>query len=143
MHQDEGHYSAKHKGNQKPDAAVTDGLKRFVAGGHIGCADAHTAAAAAGVSPAEAGRNLDLMEVRITSCQLGLFGYKGIDKPGYAVPADSDAAVSEIGRYVADGCISCLDLWNAAEKAGCTRMEASAVCEDSGIKIINCQLGAF
>ena len=145
MHQDEGHYAGKHPGNTMPDERVSEVLKPHISGERISCSAAHKAAEELGVSPSEIGRNLDLLEVRITGCQLGLFGHGGKDrgKADFKLPAGAEKITAEIKRVAGDSGISCLELWRVAGENGCTKLEAAAICEESGIKIGSCQLGAF
>lgn len=144
MHQDEGHYAGKHPEDAKLNQAAAAAVKMRLADGRISCRAAHEAAAEAGVSPGVIGQTLDLLEVRINGCQLGLFGRgakkggSGEEKKNY--PAELIQAVRDASS---EGQISCYDLWQAADGAACLRASAAAVCEKEGIKIVSCQLGAF
>ncbi len=143
MHQDEGHYSAKHAAGTALNEAAAEVLKKFEKDERISCRDAHNAAGEAGISPAEAGTTIDLLEIRINSCQLGLFGYKNGKPAGFQPPGEESSLAAAIEKYTAVGSIDCLGLWKAADETGCSRMQAAAFCENKGIKISNCQLGAF
>lgn len=110
--------------------------------GRLTCAGAHKLAADLGVSPAEAGWAMDEAKVKITRCQLGLFGYKGgktIQPPAEVEPT-LKAAVSSV---VVDGVISCAEIWSIASEAGTPYIRVSEACETLGLKIRPCQLGAF
>lgn len=96
-----------------------------------------------GIAPAEAGRTLDLMEISIVKCQLGLFGYmpeKKILKPAGSV---SDSMKKKIEERLADGKLSCIAAWEIAAAMKVPKMDVAAACEAMGIKIKPCQLGAF
>ena len=142
-HHDEGNYAAKH-GNQAPPAqAVLDEVKAAAHDGKVTCVAANDIAERLSVSPAEVGRAIDLCELKIAKCQLGLFGYgKGVKlvKPAESVPEDLEW---EIRSKLVDGRIACRDLWVIADRRNLPRLKAAGACEKLGLKISACQLGAF
>jgi len=145
-HEDEGHYGAKHPEGSKADNAAAELIKKYAKDGKINCARAHAIAAECKISPAETGKTIDLLEIRISRCQLGLFGYgTNTEKRSIVTPAESvSGEVKEkMGNALKDNKISCLSLWNIAEETGMTRLEVSSACEALGLKICCCQLGAF
>jgi hypothetical protein len=109
----------------------------------IACSAVFTIIGELGVGPAEAGRTLDLMDMSIIKCQLGLFGYtpeKKVVKPAESV---SDAMSGEITARLTEGRLSCAAAWEIAARLKVPKMEVAAACETLGIKIKPCQLGAF
>jgi hypothetical protein len=48
-----------------------------------------------------------------------------------------------IGDAMEDDRISCAAAWNVADRLGLAKIDVSNACEALGIKICNCQLGAF
>lgn len=142
-HSDAGHYAGKHPAGTvaKPEAirmirdAATDGT--------ITCAAAHAIAASLGSTPAQVGTAIDLCEVRLIRCQLGLFGHE----PESSVIKPADRVSEALGRALQEAApgdrIACAALWSIAAGQGITRMDAAAACERLGIKIRPCQLGAF
>ena len=74
-HEDAPKYSAKHPAGTPRDPAVADALGDKAVDGTITCADAFDVAADLKVSPSAIGKTADLLEYRITRCQLGLFGF--------------------------------------------------------------------
>ncbi len=144
MHQDEGHYAGKHPDKSALNERIAEVLKAEAENGRLSCTAAHRIASELGVSPAETGRNMDLLEIRITGCQLGLFG-KDKDEVDKTLPSEDDVDVLKeiIEEDSRNGGISCRTLWTAAEKAGSTKAQAAAVCDLMSIKIHSCQLGAF
>ena len=142
-HADAGHYAAKHPQGTKPDSALAAEIEQSARGRALSCAAAHTISKRLMVAPAEVGRNMDLMEVRLTKCQLGLFGYqpeKKIVTPAGEVSAQLEAAIT---AAVTDGRLSCADAWQIADRHGIKRLDLSAAVEALGLKIKPCQLGAF
>ncbi len=136
-------YSAKHPAGTPYDQTVADVLSRRSEDGRIACADAFDIARELSLAPAEIGRTADLLEYRITRCQLGLFGYspeKKIVEPAHEVP---DAVREQLDRFTIDGTISCVAAWKIADSLGMEWMAVAAVCELLELKIQPCQLGAF
>ena len=141
-HSDAGRYSAKHAPGGSPDERVAGAVREKAAAGGIDCAEAERIGSALDVPLAEIGRTLDLLELRIGRCQLGLFGYpegKAVH-PAAAVDTGLDAAIR--GR-LADGRLPCKAAWEIAAERKIARMEVSSACETLKIRIKPCQLGAF
>jgi hypothetical protein len=91
----------------------------------------------------EVGVTIDLLEIRLKRCQLGLFGYgqkKGVVKPAVKVSTELEKAIH---GALADGRLPCLAAWKIADGMGIARMDVSSACEALKIKIKPCQLGAF
>jgi len=95
------------------------------------------------IEPIEAGRTLDLMDIAIIKCQLGLFGFSPEKKIVKAAGSVSEEMNREISARLKDGRLSCADAWEIAKKLKAPKMDVSAACEKLGIKIKPCQLGAF
>jgi hypothetical protein len=142
-HEDAGHYAAKHPQGTTPNAAVAAEIERRADRGALTCAAAHAVAEGLKVAPVEVGRCMDLMEVRLTKCQLGLFGYtphKKIVSPAKQLDPAVEKAVL---AAASDGRISCEIVWQIAHRQGVKRLALSAACEALKVKIKPCQLGAF
>lgn len=125
------------------DEKVAGAVRERAAKGVLPCAEAERIGAAQGVRLEEVGRTLDLLEVRIDRCQLGLFGYgpeRKAVRPAASVAPDLAEAIR--GR-LADGRLPCEAAWEIAAALRITRMEVSAACETQKIRIKPCQLGAF
>ena len=137
------HYAGKHGQNIKINPAVAEIIKKKTSEGKLPCAVAFNIAEETGVSPAVVGVNLDLLEIKLSKCQLGIFGYdrgNKIVKPIAEVPEYLEKAVRE---NLMDGKLACRDAWKIAEKLGIGRMDAASACDSLGMKISPCQLGAF
>jgi hypothetical protein len=141
-HSDAGRYSAKHAPGGKPDERIAGAVREKAAAGEVACADAERISTALNVSLSEIGRTLDLMELRICRCRLGLFGYPGgkTVRSAAAVAPDLDEAIR---ARLADGRLSCKAAWEIAVERKLARMEISSACEMLKIRIKPCQLGAF
>jgi hypothetical protein len=143
VHEDAGHYAAKHPGG-KIDKEVAAAIAIKEKEGRITCVAAHVIAKRLGCSPREVGMNIDLLEKRIRRCQLGLFGYgmkkKKMVKPAAMVTQKLESAI----REAMDGDrITCQTAWDLAKKMSLTKLELASACEAMGVRIANCQLGAF
>ena len=142
-HEDEGHYSIKHPAGTQYDPAVAAALIERAADGRVTCTAAHEIATAFQVAPSEVGKTADLLEFRIVECQMGLFGYAP-EKRIVKAPEHIDQPLREqLERYASNGRINCATCWKIAADLGLKKMAVSSACEGLGIKVKNCQLGAF
>ncbi|NQU15348.1 MAG: hypothetical protein HQ561_14445 [Desulfobacteraceae bacterium] len=137
------HYARKHSPDQKPRSGIAGPLKERATNGEITCASAFGLAADLKESPGEVGVNADLLEIRVTKCQLGLFGYrpeKKVVRPSGTISKELEGAVREA---LIDKRLPCRSAWDIAKRFSVGKMEVSSACEALGIKISPCQLGAF
>ncbi len=140
---DAGGYPRKHGPGEEPDPALAEAVTRAAEGGEISCARVFAIASEKGVSPAEAGKAVDLLNVRLVKCQLGLFGYspsKSIVKPAETVSPELESAIR---NGLADERLPCATAWKIADDFDLKRIDVSCAAEALGIKIKPCQLGAF
>jgi hypothetical protein len=141
-HKDAGRYADKHGPGASPHEGIATAVREKAVAGELVCAEAERIGATIGVPLAEIGRTLDLLELRIGRCQLGLFGYsegKAVE-PAATVTADLEAAIR---GSLAGGKLPCKDAWEIAAKRKISRMAVSAACEALQIRVKPCQLGAF
>jgi len=109
----------------------------------LGCVAAFEIATKLNVSPISVGQTLDLMNYRITHCQLGLFGHspeKKIVTPEKAIGIGLRTALESATE---NGRLSCLKAWEIAVQLKIPKIAVSNACEGLGMKIKPCQLGAF
>ena len=142
-HSDEGRYAAKHAPGRNPDEKIAAVVRSKAREGELACAEAEQIGAETGAAMAEVGRTVDLMEVRINRCQLGLFGYAA---EGKIVRPDNTVAPElekDIRSRLSDGRLPCTAAWEIAAERKVPRMKVSSACEALKIKIKPCQLGAF
>jgi hypothetical protein len=142
-HSDAGRYADKHAPGRGPDEKIAAVVRLKVKEGELSCASAEQISTELGKAMAEVGRTVDLLEIRINRCQLGLFGY----------PADGKAVLpenmvipeleKEIRSRLSKGKLPCAAAWAIAAERKIPRMKVSSVCEALKIKIKPCQLGAF
>jgi hypothetical protein len=96
----------------------------------------------------QVGKACDEGGIRLSRCQLGLFGYgskaEGKHKTVRAldhVPPDLGSAIRRAMRK--DGNITCAAAWKIASALKIDKMTVSNAAETLGVRITPCQLGAF
>ena len=143
-HKDAGNYSKKRSSGDGPGNHVTRRIESLSRNAQITCFDAHGIAEDSKTAPLEIGEAIDLLEIKVIRCQLGLFGHGGkrrnIVSPANVVPNELR---DRIMKDVEDNRISCKSLWDIAAERGIAKMEMTATCETLKIKICCCQLGTF
>jgi len=140
---DKGHYAKKHPSDRKIDQKVAEAVQDRVSEGKISCAAAFKIASDHEVSPLQVGFTIDVLEIPLTKCQLGLFGYN--PRKGFVKPADSVSSSLEdaIRQALVNDRLSCAAAWEIAERLGMGKMDVTAACEALRVKIASCQLGSF
>lgn len=109
------------------------------------CARAFAVSEERGVSPRLVGREATRLRIRISRCQLGLFGYddlgeKRIVKPAKEVPAELKA---EIASRLVAGKLPCKAAWEIAARFKLSKLAVSSAVEALKIRFSDCQLGCF
>jgi hypothetical protein len=141
-HEDKGNYAGKHP-DRTMDPVVAEKLGKLRDKNQITCAAAHRAASDLNLPPAEIGVQMDLMELRLVQCQLGLFGHSpesGTANKDFEV---SDDLKQRLENTAKDGRISCKTSWDIAKEFKISRLDMGAACEKLKLRIKPCQLGAF
>jgi len=115
--------------------------------GHLTCHQAHVIAHELGAEPLEVGQAADVVNVRVSRCQLGLFGFGSkaagthkIVRPMANVPPHLEAALR---AEASEEGISCIAVWQIADRLGYSRLETSNAVEGLGLRVSVCQLGCF
>jgi hypothetical protein len=142
-HLDRGHYSKKHSGEKSVDPALAKAVEERALDERITCAAAWKIASDFRAPAGEVGFTIDMLEIRIIRCQMGIFGYepeKKAVKPMDDVPAGLENAIRD---KLVDGKLTCAQAWEIASILEIPKMHVSSACETLGVKIKNCQLGAF
>ena len=136
-------FSAKHAADTQMDPAVKQKIEDKTNNNEISCAAAFQIAVELKATPADVGKGIDLLDIRLTKCQLGLFGYrpgKKTVKPKSPLNRDLEEAIRSA---LVEEKLSCRAAWNIAHRFNAPKMVVSAACEALNIKIKPCQLGAF
>src|SRR5271157_2291296 len=96
-HANKGKYFQKHPGQAKIDDILRQDILQKVKNNNIACPGAEEIAQRKGVALGEIGIALDLLNINITECQLGLFGYspqKKIVQPAKEIAPDLKQAIN-------------------------------------------------
>lgn len=143
-HRDEGHYAEKHGARTQLDQAIADAVRKGSVGKKVLCTEAFRIAEEMGIEPSDVGRTLDLLEMKIIKCQLGLFGHEQgkrlIVKPAENVPPELERALRE---GLVKGRLPCATAWGIAKRFDLPKMSITSACERLNLRLCQCQLGAF
>ena len=142
-HEDKGKFFAKHPKDTKVDDDLKQEIIEQAKNNNITCKKAEEIAGELGATLEETGRTIDILNIKITKCQLGLFGYgesQKIVQPAKEMPPDLKKSITS---SLENGMLSCAAAWEIAGKFNISRMKVAAACEALQIKIKPCQLGAF
>jgi len=143
-HEYEGRYREKHTQGTPLDPALARHIKERARAGRLSCAAAFAIAKDTGANPAEVGRTADLLETKITRCQLGLFGHgteqRNTVEPLAGISTELEQALRE--RTVNDS-LPCREAWEIARQWKVPRKHIKAACQKLEIRIGPCQLGVF
>lgn len=111
--------------------------------GELPCALGFDIAKKQGVPVETVGMYADVLEIRLTKCQMGLFGHTPETKRVKPIfPAD-DKLRSAIEKALVNGKLPCKSAWRIASEQKCSKMDISCACEAMKIRLRDCQLGAF
>ena len=125
------------------DEKIVTAIREQTREGILRCAAAFRIAEELGVTPLEVGETADALEVRLSRCQLGLFGYgeqKSIVKPAEEVSPELEQAMRE--SLIMER-LPCADAWAIATRFGMPKLHVANATERLKIRIAQCQLGAF
>jgi hypothetical protein len=129
------------------DERLRQAVVKRVEQGKLPCHQAHAIAGELGIEPLEVGLAADEAGVRISHCQLGLFGYGSkadgthkIVRPMEQVPPTIEIALR--GEADAEG-LPCAAMWGIADRLGYDRLEVSNAAEGLALRVSHCQLGCF
>ena len=127
------------------EARLESDIRNHVIDGKLPCAQAHRIAAAHGLSPLAVGAAADRLDLRISQCQLGLFGYAAFGAKQAAVrlttvPDRVSRALTDANRP--EG-LPCEAAWAVAAQQGLPRLLVGSVADKLEMRIAPCQLGCF
>ncbi len=135
-------FAEKHGDGISINADIQHHIHEHEKDGKVSCAVAFEISKQLSVSPKVVGTAIDLMNLKIVKCQIGLFGYAS-GKKIKAEPFPGDRLKAAILAASVDKRLSCFAVWHIAEDLEIGKMAVGNACEALGIKIKPCQLGAF
>ena len=119
-------------------------IREVLVDGKLPCARAFTIAKKMGIEPIDVGNLATEESIKISHCQLGLFGYHEGERP---VERMKDRVTDELRLAVTarlmDGQLPCEVAWQIASDLKIPKMHVSAAAENLHIRIRACQLGCF
>ena len=128
--------------------SVAEAVQKALKGGKLPCASAFVIAERLGVEPLQVGQQADALDVRLSKCQLGLFGYGSKAEGTHRrvkrmkdIPLDLAAAIR--AAVDKDGKLSCAAAWHVADELAVPKRRVSDAAEGMGVRLVQCQLGAF
>ena len=136
-------FSKKHGPDAQINETIRDEIKQRGKNEQLPCALAFSIAENLNVSPQDVGLTADLLNYKLTKCQLGLFGYQPEKKRVKSLARMDNDLKNAIQDSLIDGRLPCKSAWQIAEDYNVNKMTVSDACETLGIKIKPCQLGAF
>lgn len=136
-------FAAKHQNKAQINNIIKNEILKQNKDGKLPCLIAFRIADSLQVTAAEVGKTVDLLNFRLTECQLGLFGYKPQKKIIKAKEPEDQSLKKAISDRLIEGRLPCISAWEIASRFNVHKMIASSACEAMNIKITKCQLGAF
>jgi hypothetical protein len=129
---------------QPPDQKILSIIHQHLRSGKLPCSVAFDIALKHKINVEQIGQTADIADIRLSKCQIGLFGYNPPKKKKIkslkTIEPELKQAISDVQQ---DNRISCKNIWQIAEKLKTNKLHVSCACETLGLKIKNCQLGAF
>jgi len=127
--------------------SIVESIKARQVEGKLPCVRAFLIVDDLDVPATAVGETADVLGVKLSRCQLGLFGYPG--KQGWSAANIDDHPVPDdlrpALRNAADtsGKLACIKAWELADRFEVPRMLVGYLADQLGIHIAPCQLGAF
>jgi len=122
---------------------VASAVRERAPEGTLRCAEAFRIAEQLDATPAAVGETADTLDVRLTHCQLGLFGYgerKSVVEPAAEVAPQVEQAIRE--GLILDR-LPCAAAWAIAARFQMPKLHVANAAEKLGVRVGQCQLGAF
>ena len=129
------------------DENIVQAMLERLEDGKLPCNQAFAVAHSLKVDPLSVGLAATRAGIRVSRCQLGLFGYgpkaEGKHKIVHAMDQVPEHLAVRLKTESKPDGITCAGVWRAADGLGFPRMEASSAVEAMDIKVSRCQLGCF
>ena len=113
--------------------------------GRLPCLRAFDIASDLGSTPEQVREAADALDVRMSRCQLGIFGYESLGEKRLAhpLPKVPESLEKRIRDGLTDGRLPCATAWRIADEEGLPRFLVGCACETIGVRVAPCQLGCF
>jgi hypothetical protein len=115
--------------------------------GRLPCNQAFAIAHILEIDPLDVGLAANEAGIRISRCQLGLFGYgpkaEGKHKIVHAMDTVPERLAARLREAAEGENITCTAVWRVADRLGYKRIEVASAVEAMGLRVSRCQLGCF
>lgn len=126
------------------DARLAAAITARLQDGKLTCAAAWDAAEQLGVPAHAVGRTADSMRIHLCACQLGFFGpARHGEGAGAAASAPEAFAHALLAARRERNEVACARVLAEADRCGVSRLAAGGFADQLGIKVRDCDLGAF
>ena len=120
-------------------------LTSYLVSERLPCVIAFHAANELGITVRELGAAVDNADVRVSRCQLGLFGFEEFGEKRFTgcvakVPSELREALV---ASASSNTVPCIVAWRIADDLGVPRILVGVAANEMGIRITRCQLGCF
>lgn len=124
---------------------LAEAIRRALINGRLPCSWAFAIAEEHGLSPRAIGDEATRQSIKISRCQLGLFGYDDLGERRIVKPAAevSGALKEVISSRLVEGKVPCRVAWEIASERKLTKIEVASAIETLELRISDCQLGCF
>ena len=125
--------------------SLQEAIARHATSNELPCALALEIAQEAGAAPASMSEAVSAAGVRISQCQLGLFGYQAFGTKRIAGRLDAvpKPLLDALQAAQVNGAVPCAAAWKIADDARIPRLLVGAAANTLDIRIAPCQLGCF
>lgn len=128
--------------------SIAEAIRGALVRGELPCASAFVIAERLGLEVLRVGREADALGVRLSKCQLGLFGYGPKAEGKHRRVAAMQNVPHELAEAMSaalgeDDRLTCAAAWHVADQLGVPKQRVSDAAEGLGVRIADCQLGAF
>jgi hypothetical protein len=129
------------------DERLHQAMSKRLEDGKLPCNRAFAIARSLGLDPFAVGLAADEASIRISRCQLGLFGYgpkaEGKHKIVHAMDEVPERLAARLRAEAEAGNITCAAVWRVADALHYGRFKTSSAVEAMGLRVSHCQLGCF
>jgi hypothetical protein len=129
------------------DERLHQAILKRLEDGKLPCIRAFAVARSLDLDPLTVGLAADEAGIRISRCQLGLFGYgpktEGKHKIVHAMDEVPERLAGRLRSEAEAGDITCAAVWRVAEALHVQRLKTASAVEAMGLRVSVCQLGCF
>ena len=126
------------------DEALANAIRAHCKDGKLPCSQAFALAKATHTPPRLIGQSADALNIHLSHCQMGLFGYpdhkKGWPPEGMDITAELQTLIQSAA---VEGQLTCSDVWAIAAQLHISKMHVGYAADHLGLRLTQCQLGAF